>query len=211
MPFYHNTTSTSPLILPAFLRQGGCMFRLEILKPGGTEPENNSHIIEFPAFIDSIQDSFQPSWGSYNDMGRGDPKVMLESYQRTISLSFKIVALDRKNTTNTAHALYSRLNELAKLTNPNYIAGKGFVGRFLRFTIARLYVNEYGYVSSMNVAIDNATGWQTTREGQGEWPIVSTVDMTINWIGDKRPDGNNSNVNNYNTIARTDEFEMRDL
>ena len=144
-------------------------------------------------------------------MGRGDPKVMLESYQRSISLSFKIVALKRDDSENTPEIRYSELNELAKLTNPNYIPGKGFVGRFLRFTIAKLYIKEYGYVTNMNVSIDNSTGWKTDREGKGEWPIVSQVDMTINWIGDKRPDGNKAFVNNYNTDISGDFYEMCEL
>lgn len=176
------------------LRRGGTIFAFEVLNPGSTSGEK----VSFPAYIDSISDSFSPSWGQYNDMGRADPKVMYQSFGRSISVNFKVVALQREGDESTFNIFANKLNILAKAVHPHYVGGKGFVGRFIKFSIAKLYSNEYGYISALNVDISNDTPWDTTIEGSGERPIVATVAMSIYWIGNKRPDAGKSL--SYSTI-----------
>jgi len=181
-------TNTPPDIKTSTLRQGGTLFSFKILNPGGLNGES----VSFPAFITSISDSFSPSWGSYNDMGRADPKVMYTQFSRNITIAFKLVALEREGEHSAFNLYANKLNILAKAVHPHYVGGKGFVGRFIKFSIASLYSNEYGYVSSLNFNINSDTPWDTDKEGRGERPIVTEVDMSIYWIGDKRPDAGKS-------------------
>lgn len=202
-------SSSDSLATTSFLRQGGCYFRIEILRAGETSPDEITDLT-FPAFIDSINDSFSPTWGTYNDMGRGDPKVMYESFSRSIQISFKVVGLYRDQQPTPA-LMFQQLNQLSRAVTPNYVDGRGFVGRFIRFSLARLWLNEYGYLESLTVNIDNNTPWKTTRDGQGEYPIVAQVDMTIKWIGNMRPDSSNPNMVNYNDQISGDLFTMAEL
>lgn len=184
MPANNQSTLTTKSVL----RQGGTTFLIDVLGPGKTVVDKPEEKLSFPAFITSISDSFSPTWESYNDMGRADPKVMYSQFSRQLTISWKTVALKIEE----ARAIYQKLDILARAVHPHYVAGKGFVGRFVKFSIAKLYINEYGYINSLNVSIDNSTPWDTDEEGSGEWPIVTNIDMGITWIGDKRPDAGKS-------------------
>lgn len=192
------------------LRQGGTLFYFEILEPGQTFAKSENKIA-FPAFIDSIDDSFGPSWGTYNDMGRADPKVMLESFSRQININFKLVALKSDNGDEySAQTMFNKLDVLAKAVTPAYVNGKGFVGRFVKFTIAKLWIGEYGYISALNASIAGDNPWTTDQDGQGERPKIVSVTMTINWVGNKRPDSNNAGHRSYSNSPGS-VFRMRDL
>lgn len=182
------------------IRQGGTLFYIEVLEPGTTTslPENR---LTLPAFISSIQDSFSPSWGQYQDMGRADSKTMYEQFNRTISISFKVLAYKRdRNDENSVESVMNRLNTLTKAVTPAYPSGVGFVGRYIKFTLGKLLVNEYGLVESYNFGITSEYPWQVDSDGQGERPIVADVDISIKFIGDKRPDSMNPNYRNYSDL-----------
>lgn len=201
-------SNVSSIAKTSALREGGCTFRFEILRPGELNPDIETDIT-FPAFIESIEDSFSPTWGTFNDMGRGDPKVMLQSFSRGINITFKVVALEQPGTGNSPEELYRKLNQLTTAVTPHYVDDVGFVGRFVRFSIAKLWIKEYGYIDSLNMSIDSSTPWRATREGRGEWPMVTTVQMGIKWIGEKRPDA--GNINSYNTDVIGDRYTMAEL
>jgi hypothetical protein len=129
-------------------------------------------------------------------MGRADQKVMYESFGRSITIGFKLAALERTGP-DSVESMINRLNVLSKAVTPAYVDGKGFVGRFVRFSIARLWSREYCFIESLNVAISNEVPWKTDRNGQGERPMVFDVDMTLTWVGDKRPDSNNPQHSSY--------------
>lgn len=183
MPAGNNTQAVT-----SALRVGGMPFSFEILEPGLLTGE----IVSFPAYIDSISDNFSPEWGEYNDMGRADPKIMYRSFNRSLSINFKIVALQREGTDSPYDLIAIRLNTLAKAVHPHYVSGKGYVGRYIKFNIGKLYVNEFGAMVNLGVSIDNSSPWQVNIEGKGERPVVMSVDMGIRWIGDKRPDAGKS-------------------
>lgn len=174
------------LVTTSTLRTGGTRFRFEILQPG--QLTAGPDIVEFPAFISTFNDTFSPQWGEYNDMGRADPKVMYEQFSRQINFNFKVVALK----TGEARENYLKFNTLAKAAYPHYVPGKGFVGRFVRFTFAKLWENEYVRVSSLDFSPADDTPWDVDDEGKGEWPVVVDVTMTLDWVGDMRPDAGRS-------------------
>ncbi len=146
--------------------------------------------IKFRAYIDSISDNFSPQWNEANDQGRADPKVMLGSFTRTISVSFKVVATSRAD----LGSVYDKLKSLARLTMPKYL-GNGFTGDFVQLTIGNLYRNEYGYITGLSYDWDNESPWEID-EGI-ELPLYTNVTLDFTYIGNTRM-SNKHNVFNYN-------------
>lgn len=135
-------------------------------------------------FRGEIREENSPTWDARQDIGRADPKWMYQTFSRTISFSFDLVAegggLD-------ANYIKDTLNELDKLTVPLYQSGKGFQGNYIRFTIGKLYVGQYGVLNNMTYTFDNS---QITWDQKGKLPYFANVNMVINWIGKRRPDIN---------------------
>jgi len=146
--------------------------------------------IKFRAYIDSISDNFSPNWNEANDQGRADPKVMLTSFTRTISVSFKVVATSRAD----LGSVYDKLKSLARLTMPKYL-GNGFTGDFVQLTIGNLYRNEYGYITGLSYDWDSESPWEID-EGI-ELPLYTSVTLDFTYIGNTRM-SNGHNVFNYN-------------
>ena len=77
------------------------------------EPNN---LIAFRAFLDSFDDTYNANHNSYKYNGRGEKFYIYESFDRKISLGFKIAAQSRWE----MKPLYQKLNYLAAQTAPNY-------------------------------------------------------------------------------------------
>lgn len=146
--------------------------------------------IKFRAYIDSISDSFNPSWNETNDQGRADPKVMLGSFTRTISVSFKVVVTSRGD----LRGVYDKLKRLARFTMPKYRNG-GFTGDFVQLTIGNLYRAEYGYITGLSYDWDNETPWEI--DAGIELPLYTSVQLDFTYIGNKRMSSGH-NVFGYN-------------
>ena len=167
------------------LREGGTMMLFEVLNPGDTSGDK----VTFEAFGLTLGDNVSAQWDSSPDAGRADHRVRYTNFRRSISLSFKLIALQR-NGDNSVRDNVERLNILSKAAYPHYVGGIGYTGRFLKFTIGKLWVSEYGYLSSgIQVTYPSESPWEVDPTG-GTRPYLLEVSMTISWLGNKRPDAN---------------------
>lgn len=131
-----------------------------------------------PAFIQNLQFSYNPQWGTHMDMGRGDPKVMYNQYQASITVSWWVVALQSGDVSSNI----TKLNQISDMTNPKYNGDFGFNGVYCKMTIANL-VEDYGYISSFSYSIDEETPWDSSAEK----PLYFNCDLTLNLIRKTRP------------------------
>jgi hypothetical protein len=146
--------------------------------------------IKFRAYIDNISDNFNPTWNETNDQGRADPKVMLASFTRSISVGFRVVATSRGD----LRSVYDKLKRLARLTMPKYRGG-GFTGDFVQLTIGNLYRAEYGYITGLSYDWDNETPWEI--DAGIELPLYTNVQLDFTYIGNSRM-STGHNVFGYN-------------
>ena len=82
------------------------------------------------------------------------------------------------------------MNIIGKAAMPHYVGGIGFTGRFVKFTIGKLFVAEYGYLNrgiSLTHSFD--APWHVDATG-GVRPYITKVDFSLTMIGNKRPDAN---------------------
>ncbi len=138
--------------------------------------------IIFRAYLNTLGDSFMPSWEENQDQGRADAKIMLSGWSRNVSLDFMVVIHSKAELRN----VWTKLDELAKLTYPIYPSGgSGFTGTYVNVTIGDLYVNEPMYVTDLSYDWDNETPWEL-EEGE-QVPLYTTVSMQLGYIGRQRP------------------------
>jgi len=148
-------------------------------------PLNES--VDFPAYINTISSRFSPSWQPFPEIGRADPKVLMSSFTKDVDLNFTVVATGGSENTKS---VFKDLNTLSKATLPNYFDGnKGFQGNFIVFTIGDIYTDEVEYLSSLDYQWENdKTSWIDNL------PLLTTVNMTIRWIGTKMPSSNINSI-----------------
>ena len=170
-------------------------FKFQALRTTDTLDKPTEEPIIFRAYINSINDSFAPSWNENNDQGRADAKIMLESWSRSISLDFVVPVHSKGELQNC----WAKLEQLAKLTYPVYPeGGSGFTGTYCKTTIGDLYKGEAMYVTDLSYDWDNETPWELTSGEQ--LPFYTNVSMTLGWIGKHRPDIN-THVFTYNATT----------
>lgn len=107
-------------------------FRFEVLTPGKTPV-----FLYFRALLSSLSDNYTGTWGETKYIGRADKVRTYESFDRAISLGFKIVATTR----DEMKPLYRKMVYLASTTAPTYDSS----GTFMKGTIVKLTVGSYIY------------------------------------------------------------------
>lgn len=127
-------------------------FRFNIISP----EEDNNRYLHFRAYLDSFDDSFTGNWNSFNYVGRGEQFHTYNTFQRSISLGFKIAAQTRWE----MRPLYQKIVTLASATAPTY-SGLGF----MRGTIVKLTVGDYlyempGFLNSVNYSWQQDYPWE---------------------------------------------------
>lgn len=145
--------------------------------------------VKFPAYINTISSRFAPQWQDFKEIGRADAKVLLESFAKDVDLNFTVVA---EGGSSNTQSVFDKLDKLSMATLPNYFSGnKGFQGNFINFTIADMYIDEIGYVNSLDYQWENdKTSWIDNL------PVLTTVNMTIRWIGKRMPSSTNNIFSN---------------
>ena len=162
-------------------------FKFYPIEIGDKLSQANRPII-FRAFIDDIADQITPNWNSTQDQGRADAKIMLGSWERTIDITFKVVAT---SAVELQH-LYNKMEALAHCAYPDYSGTFGFTGRYVKVHIGDLYKNEPMYITSLGFSWDNETPWELAPGLQV--PYYTIVNMSLGWMGNQRPDANKSKV-----------------
>lgn len=157
-------------------------FKFQPLRLTDTSDTNDNPII-FRAFINTLNDSFQPSWDSQTDQGRADAKVMYSGFARSISIDFSVPLFSKAE----LKPVWNKLDELARLTYPIYVSS-GFTGTYVKVTIGDLYTGVPMYISDLTYDWDNETPWELDDGTQV--PYYTNVSMTLNWIGTQRPEYN---------------------
>lgn len=120
-------------------------FRFNIITP------DSSKLLYFRAFLDSFDDSFSGNWNSFNYVGRGEQFHTYNTFDRSISLSFKIAAQTRYE----MKPIYQKMVTLASATAPTYNK-EGFMrGTFAELTVGSYLHQTPGIIESVQYS------WQT--------------------------------------------------
>lgn len=124
------------------------------------KPDSPPHRVVFRAFLDDFSTNFSGNWNKFNYAGRGEPFFTYDSFDRTISFSFKIAAQSR----HEMRPLYRKLNYLASTTAPTYSDNGRMRGTFIRANIGSLISNTPGFFNSININWNKDYPWEIAMD-----------------------------------------------
>jgi hypothetical protein len=127
--------------------------------------------IKFRAYIDSISDSFAPSFNNEQPIGSPFSAVRYQSIERSVSVSFKIAVLVREDLTET----YNRMTQLQNLAYFS-TGGQGFTAKTAQVVIGNLY-NFTGIVESVSYDWDSEIPWEIEEGSQLPLYCNASVDF----------------------------------
>ena len=154
-------------------------FQFEV-KTYDKEPNN---LIAFRAFLDSFSDDYSANHNSYKYNGRGEKFYIYESFDRKISLSFKIAAQSR----HEMKPLYQKLNYLVAQTAPNYSSEGRIRTPYMYLTVGDWCNRIPGLLTSANLKWQVNYPWEIALdkgdEGKDKDMLVlpHVLDVNVNF------------------------------
>jgi hypothetical protein len=118
---------------------------------------SESDYMHFRAFIDGFGDKYKASWKKYNFVGNPESFYNYDSFDRDISISFKIVVFRKEE----QKSLYQKLNFLISNLMPDY----GFGNTRARAPYIKLTVGDYidqlpGFITNLSVSETKGSTWE---------------------------------------------------
>lgn len=141
-------------------------------------PENTT-FIQFRAFITQFGDNYSSNWNSYKYLGRGENFYTYNTFDRGITLGFKIVAMSK----GEMKPLYSKIDTLASSTAPTY-NDAGFIrGTLTRLTVGGYVKNLPGFVESVSYTINQDDQWDigTDISSTNGESLPMSLDCSVNF------------------------------
>jgi hypothetical protein len=115
-----------------------------------------SVFIHFRAFIDSFSDSYNADWQGTQYVGRGEKFYTYNSFDRTINMSWTVVAQSK----DELIPMYQKLNFLASNLMPDY-SGEGYMrGPLVRLTVGGYLYSQPGFITALTYDIPQESPWE---------------------------------------------------
>jgi len=115
--------------------------------------------MHFRAFIDSFSDNYNAEWNPINYMGRAEKFYKYKGFDRTINMSFTVVAQSRPEIT----AMYDKLNFLASSLAPEYLDSvtSGYMAGNIAYLTLGGYVHEQpGIITQLTYDVPEESPWE---------------------------------------------------
>ena len=112
--------------------------------------------MHFRAFIDSFSDSYSGDWASTKYLGRGENFYNYTGFNRTISLSWTVVAQSKEELI----PMYKKLNYLASNLMPDYSNSGYMRGPLLQLTMGGYLYEQVGFFTSLTYEIPQESTWE---------------------------------------------------
>lgn len=128
-------------------------FRIGVIDNNNPKFKTNIH---FRAFIDSFSDSYSADWQSQKFMGRGEKFYRYNGFDRSISLSWTVVAQSK----DELIPMYKKLNYLASTLAPDY-SDMGYMrGNLIKLTIGGYLYEQVGILEYITYDIPQESPWE---------------------------------------------------
>ena len=131
-----------------------CPFRFEVINH---KNPIKSKMIAFRAYLDNINDNYKASHTAFKYNGRPESFYIYDSFNRSISVSFKIAAQTR----HEMQPLYKKLNYLAAQTAPEYNSTSGrIMTPYMRLTVGDWMQRIPGVLESVQLSWSKDYPWE---------------------------------------------------
>ena len=155
-------------------------FRFEAVN---TEDPNTSDVIAFRAFLDDFSDQFTANHNEFKYNGRGEPFYTYDSFNRSITLAFKIAAQTR----HEMMPLYRKLNYLVSNTAPEYSLFGRMRTPYMRLTVGAWCDRLPGVLKGVNLKWQKDYPWEISidspEKGQDTHMLVlpHVLDVSVTY------------------------------
>lgn len=124
----------------------------------------NPTFIVLRAFLTSLQDNHSGEYTPFKYVGRGENFYVYNGFTRQISFNFSVAAQSRSE----MKPLYRKVNYLISQLYPDYKSGTGFMrAPLLKLTIGDYIHSQPGFLTSMNVSLNENATWEIAAEPDG--------------------------------------------
>jgi hypothetical protein len=132
-------------------------FRIEALnnKKPVIDKKLNTDVLAFRAYLENLNDNFNPVWKEFNYLGRGEPFYAYEKFSRDISFTFTLFAHSEQEMS----ILYTKLNYLMSLATPDYKDNQ-MRGNYIYLTIGDYIYRQPGVMSSLTISDHFTLPWE---------------------------------------------------
>ncbi len=124
----------------------------------------NPTFIILRAFLTGLQDNHAAEYNPFKYVGRGENFYVYNGFTRQISFNFSVAAQSRSE----MKPLYRKVNYLISQLYPDYKSGTGFMrAPLLKLTIGDYIHSQPGFLTSMNVSLNENATWEIAAEPDG--------------------------------------------
>jgi len=160
-------------------------FRIEAVD--NDSPTNSVWMI-FRSYLKDITDTPNPSWGTVNYIGRGEPFYIYKGFERNISFTLQVAAMSEEE----LRPMWQKLNYLYSNTMPDY-SNNIMRAPYMRLTLGDYMFRQPGIIKNLTYSIGNDSPWEIaidepeTGGNLYELPHVMTITMTFAPVHDFVP------------------------
>lgn len=131
--------------------------------------------IQFRGTVNSINETFTPSWTEIKYSGRAENAYLYDTFGRELNFGFRVYAYS----VSELQPMWQRLEKLGKMTMPTYVSS-GYRGNITKFTLGTMYQNFPALISSLQYAIPDEFTWEIgLNQGASDNVLPMGVDVTI--------------------------------
>ena len=130
-----------------------CKFRIGVID--NDNPSLKTYI-HFRAFLENMSDEYNASWDSQEFAGRGEKLYNYAGFDRSFSLSWKVVAQSKQELI----PMYQKLNYLASVCAPDYSKSGYMRGNLIELTVGAYLYKQVGIMQGINYTIPMESPWE---------------------------------------------------
>ena len=160
-------------------------FRIEAVD--SDKPEN-TNVMVFRAFLDSLNDNFTANYNEFNYNGRGESFFTYNSFNRGIDFSFKIAAQSARE----MKPIYRKLNYLLSNTAPDYSITGRMKTPFVRVTIGAYLDRLPGVITGVSINWNKDYVWEIALDSpedssdnsvisSGQFVLPHVLDVSVSF------------------------------
>jgi len=156
LPLYKSSGPTSDPVKNDFVK-----FRIGVID--NNDPSLKTYI-HFRAIIDEMNDNFNAEWTEQKFMGRGEKFYNYGGFDRTLNLSWTVVAQSKAE----LMPMYQKLNYLASVCAPDYSDNGYMRGNLISLTLGGWFYETTGIMTGISFGVPEESPWEIAINDTGE-------------------------------------------
>lgn len=175
------------------------------------KPYGKQYSMVFPATVTGLSESVAPEWNSFKYVGSPYNTYRYGGVERTLTFEFKLYYLDETekyymiSNLNSLKELAFPYNELNTIKYADKEVALTYAPNLIELTIAGLYKNIFGFITQLEISIDETTSWSGNMNMESPisfinelYPSVINVSFGMTIIENHQIEkGRNTNVFRY--------------